>query len=49
MQLPIIFITGHGGVQDRCRRSKGGALDFEKPFPADRLIERIDAAFQIPA
>lgn len=48
MQLPIIFITGHGGVPELVQAIKGGALDFlEKPFPQTALIERIDAAFQI--
>ena len=48
MQLPIIFITGHGGVPESVQAIKGGALDFlEKPFPQTALIERIDAAFQI--
>ena len=48
IELPIIFITGHGGVPESVQAIKGGALDFlEKPFPQTALIERIDAAFQI--
>ncbi|WP_342770947.1 response regulator transcription factor [Paracoccus lutimaris] len=48
MLLPIIFITGHGGVPESVQAMKGGALDFlEKPFPQSALIERIDAAFEI--
>ena len=48
MQLPIIFITGHGGVPESVQAIKGGALDFiEKPFPQSALIERIEAAFEI--
>ena len=47
-RIPIIFITGHGGVPESVQAIKGGALDFlEKPFPQTALIERIDAAFQI--
>lgn len=47
-RLPIIFITGHGGVPESVQAIKGGALDFlEKPFPQTALIERIDAAFEI--
>jgi two-component system response regulator FixJ len=48
IRLPIIFITGHGGVPESVQAIKGGALDFlEKPFPQSALIERIDAAFEI--
>ncbi len=48
MRLPVIFITGHGGVPESVQAIKGGALDFlEKPFPQSALIERIEAAFQI--
>ena len=48
VDIPVIFITGHGGVPESVRAIKAGALDFlQKPFgPAD-LIERIEAAFQI--
>ena len=47
-RLPIIFITGHGGVPESVQAIKGGALDFlEKPFPQSALIERIEAAFEI--
>ena len=48
IELPIIFITGHGGVPESVQAIKGGALDFlEKPFPQTALIERIEAAFEI--
>lgn len=48
MQLPVIFITGHGGVPESVQAMKGGALDFlEKPFPQAALIERIEMAFEI--
>ncbi|KGJ05947.1 two component transcriptional regulator, LuxR family [Paracoccus halophilus] len=48
IRLPIIFITGHGGVPESVQAIKGGALDFlEKPFPQSALAERIDAAFEI--
>lgn len=48
IRLPIIFITGHGGVPESVQAIKGGALDFiEKPFPQSVLIERIEAAFKI--
>ncbi|GAB1363081.1 oxygen response regulator transcription factor FixJ [Rhodobacter sp.] len=47
-ELPVIFITGHGGVPESVQAIKGGALDFlEKPFRQADLIERIDAALEI--
>ncbi|NPD17510.1 response regulator transcription factor [Xinfangfangia sp. D13-10-4-6] len=46
LQVPIIFITGHGGVPESVQAIKAGALDFlEKPFRQSVLIERIEAAF----
>ncbi|MDQ2067053.1 response regulator [Xinfangfangia sp. CPCC 101601] len=46
--LPVIFITGHGGVPESVQAIKGGAVDFlEKPFRQAALIERIDAALEI--
>ena len=48
--LPIIFITGHGGVPESVQAIKAGALDFlEKPFRQSVLIERIEAAFALAA
>lgn len=44
-RLPIIFITGHGGIPESVEAMKMGAIDFlEKPFKQSVLIERIDAA-----
>lgn len=46
--LPVIFITGHGGVPESVQAMKGGAIDFlEKPFRQSALIERIDVALDI--
>lgn len=46
--LPIVFITGHGGVPESVQAIKGGAIDFlEKPFRQAALIERIDLALDI--
>ncbi len=45
-RLPIVFITGHGGVPEAVQAMKYGAIDFlEKPFPQDKLIQRIESAF----
>lgn len=43
--LPIIFITGHGGVKESVQAMKAGAVDFlEKPFRQSELIERVREA-----
>ena len=48
--IPIIFITGHGGVPEAVQAMKYGAVDFlEKPFRQDTLIKRIDAALKLDA
>lgn len=45
--IPIIFITGHGGVPESVQAMKMGAIDFlEKPFKQSMLVDRIDAAFE---
>ncbi|ABV94301.1 response regulator protein [Dinoroseobacter shibae DFL 12 = DSM 16493] len=50
IDVPIIFITGHGGVPESVQAMKMGAIDFlEKPFKQSILIERIDAAFEADA
>ena len=49
-RLPIIFITGHGGVPESVQAIKAGAVDFlEKPFRQADLIERIDIALAMAA
>lgn len=46
--IPVIFITGHGGVPESVQAIKGGAIDFlEKPFRQGDLIERIETAFDV--
>lgn len=46
--IPIIFITGHGGVPESVQAIKGGAIDFlEKPFRQSVLIDCIEKAFGI--
>ncbi len=50
MELPIIFITGHGDVPVSVQAMKGGAIDFlEKPFDDAQLVERIREAFALDA
>lgn len=46
--IPVVFITGHGGVPESVQAIKAGALDFlEKPFRQGDLVERIETAFAI--
>lgn len=43
--IPIIFITGHGGIPESVRAIKAGAVDFlEKPFRQSVLVDRINTA-----
>ena len=44
--IPIIFISGHGGVPETVQAMKAGAIDFlEKPFRQHVLVDCITAAF----
>jgi FixJ family two-component response regulator len=45
MELPIIFITGHGDISISVRAMKSGAVEFlTKPFRDQDLIDAIQAA-----
>jgi FixJ family two-component response regulator len=47
IQLPIIFITGHGDIPMTVRAMKGGAVEFlTKPFRATQLLSAIRAALE---
>ena len=46
IDLPIIFITGHGDVRMSVQAVKAGAIDFlEKPFSNEDLLASIKEAF----
>ena len=46
--IPIIFITGHGGIRQSVKALKLGAIDFlEKPFKPEVLLKRIKEAFVV--
>ena len=48
VQLPIIFITGHGDVSMAVRAMRAGAIDFlEKPFNDQDLLARINQALEV--
>lgn len=45
IDLPIIFISGHGDVQMAVRAMKSGAVDFiEKPFNNQSVIDAVQRA-----
>ena len=44
-KLPIIFVTGHGGIPESVLATKAGALDFlEKPYVPATLQKLVDQA-----
>jgi len=45
INIPTIFITGHGGVPESVQALRAGAIDFlEKPFMPEMLLQRIEEA-----
>jgi FixJ family two-component response regulator len=47
LELPVVFISGHGDVASSVRALKGGALDFlEKPFSDDHLLGVVAEALE---
>ena len=47
LNMPIIFITGHGTVSISVQAMKAGAVDFlEKPFEDQQLLDAIYAAIE---
>ena len=47
MELPVVFITGHGDVPMSVRAMKAGAVDFLiKPFRDQDLLDAVHAAIQ---
>ena len=46
IDLPIIFITGHGDVRMSVKAIKAGAIDFlEKPFSHETMLTSLGEAF----
>jgi len=47
IEIPIVFVTGHGDVPAAVKALKGGAVDFvEKPFSYKAVIAIIRKAFE---
>ena len=48
LDLPIIFLTGHGDVQMAVNAMRENAFDFiEKPFNNQHLIDRVQKALEL--
>lgn len=49
-RMPVIFLTGHGDISTAVETVKNGAFDFfEKPATDQRLIDRVNQAFEVSA
>ncbi len=47
IEIPIVFVTGHGDVPAAVSALKGGAVDFiQKPFSYREVLSIIEKAFQ---
>src|SRR5713226_3282607 len=47
IEIPIVFVTGHGDVPAAVSALKGGAVDFiQKPFSHRDVLSVIEKAFQ---
>lgn len=47
ISIPVIFMTGHGGIPQSVQAMKAGAVDFlEKPFQQNILLDAINTAFE---
>ena len=47
IEIPIVFVTGHGDVPAAVSALKGGAVDFiQKPFSHREVLAIIEKAFQ---
>ena len=45
IEIPIIFVTGHGDIPATVKAMKGGAVEFlTKPFQEQELLEAIEQA-----
>ena len=47
IQIPIVFMTGHGDIPMTVRAMKGGAIDFlSKPFRDQDMLDAVQTAIE---
>ncbi len=47
LEIPIVFLTGHGDIPTSVQAMKAGALEFlTKPFDDEKLLKAIDEAVE---
>jgi FixJ family two-component response regulator len=47
IQIPIVFMTGHGDIPMTVRAMKGGAVDFlSKPFRDQEMLDAVQTAIE---
>ena len=50
IEIPIVFVSGHGDVPTAVKAIKGGAVDFiEKPFDYREALATVGRAFEVDA
>jgi len=50
IEIPIVFVSGHGDVPTAVKAIKGGAVDFiEKPFDYREALAIVGRAFEVDA
>ncbi len=50
IQLPVLFLSGHGDIPMAVNALQNGAVDFlEKPFSGDHLVRRVQRALALEA
>ncbi len=50
IQLPVLFLSGHGDIPMAVNALQKGAVDFlEKPFSGDHLVRRVERALALEA
>jgi two-component system response regulator TtrR len=48
VDIPIIFVSGHGDIPMTVRAMRGGALDFlTKPYSDQDLLDRVQSALHL--
>jgi FixJ family two-component response regulator len=47
LEVPIVFLTGHGNIPSSVKAMKAGAVEFlTKPFEEEKLLQAIEEAIE---